>query len=384
MIIAIATTLGRNGSTIIGRIMPLASQLVQRGHQVHVLLLDGPVASQAVNGVTLHSVGPEPYRRTPAGKEHLPLIQLIVTLLRIAFSTARTLRTIKPDIVIVSKALPHNVLGVELWHFLHRQAKIFLDSDDFELAVTATNSFLSRLAIHWAERRAALLSHRIIAATPFLADHYRYLTAGQKEVVMIPTGLEIAASQPASSSTPSEPTILYIGSLSQHSGHRVDLLPDVTAILKRTFPRLRLVIAGSGDDETALRQQLEARGLHESDWPGRFTAHSAPALAGRAHIIIDPVDASIAARAKSSFRVLLAAALGKPVVTSDIGIRPYLLPPALHSRLFAQAGNAADYAAKIAALLNTPLTESEQYALQSHADQYRWSALAEKYEQVIL
>jgi glycosyltransferase involved in cell wall biosynthesis len=382
MRIAFATTLSRQASTITGRILPVAEELQRRGHEVHVLLLEGTRVLPPSAGVQLYSVGSEPFTRTPQGKQRRTGLALLTTVLSAAWRTYRSLHRLNPDLVIIAKPHPHNVLGVRLWRLSGGSKNVVLDSDDFEVAVTVTTSLLQRLALHWAERVASAMSQAVVAATPFLSDHFKQLTAHKKTIIMIPTG--IMPGLPRVTSHPTRPTVLYLGSLSIRSGHRVDLLVPILERLRSQYPTTQLLIAGDGDDVTYVQEAVTRAGLTDSvSYHGRFTAEDISVLLERATLVIDPIDASIAARAKSSFRVMLAAATGMPVVTSNIGIRPYLIPAELHDRFFATPGDAVNYAEKISALLQQPLSTPDQEALRRHARQFQWDVLTQQYETVL-
>ncbi|MFH1353907.1 MAG: glycosyltransferase family 4 protein [bacterium] len=375
MTIVFATTMSPRGPTVIGRVLPLANQLADQG-QVHVLVLGKNQKTSP--HIKLHSVGREPFTRTTQGKIRLTGLPLAFHLFVVAVKTAASLYYLKPDVVIIVKSLPHNVLGVWLWSLFNKDKKIILDVDDFELTANVLTSFTQRAAIHWAERVGANLSSIVVCASPFLKDHFTQLTQNRKKVVMIPTGLSAVAL--AKAGPAATPSLLYIGSLSISSGHRVDLLPDILAQLIEKFPDTRLHIAGDGDDADKLKNQLARQGLKQHvRWHGRFTAGDVERLLMQAPILIDPIDAGIANRAKSSFRVMLAGAYGLPVVTSDVGIRPYLLPVKLHQRFFAEPANPKDYTMKIAALFEQPLTPDDQAALRGHSRQFTWHNLGKKY-----
>lgn len=381
MKIVFCTTLNLNASTLVGRILPLAREL-SREHTTHVIHL-GTSATQ--DRLKLHSVGNEPFHRSPTGKKRLRGLSLIIALKTIAMRTALTLQHIQPDIIIIAKPLPHNTLGVALYHFWHRRIKIILDVDDFELTANHLSSLAQRAAVHWSERKAAKLAYHIFVATPFLGDHFSRLTNNQKTPTLIPTGLDPALLTKLSQlPPPAEPSLLYLGSLSARSGHRVDLLPDILALIQARYPSATLTIAGHGDDESALRQALKQRGLNQHvRWLTPFNLSDVPRLVSAASILIDPIDASITQRAKSSFRTLVAGAAGRPVITSDVGIRPQLLPAGLHTRFFAEPANSRDYAIKTLNLLQNPLTETEQVSLKKHATAFSWTELARQYITVL-
>ena len=236
--IVFATPLSQQGSTNIGRVKPLAAALAER-HDVHMLVL-GDSEKSAASSVHLHTVGIEPFTRTAAGKKRLRGFALVFNMLSTAFKTATTLRRLKPDVVVIVKPLPSNVLGVYLWRAVRRlyqlqptNYNLILDVDDFELTANQLSSIWQRAAIHWSERIGASLAATIVTASPFLSDHFKQLTGGRKPVEMIPTGLSVARQ---ARQVKQAPTIAYFGSLSISSGHRVDLLPEILAAVRKEIP----------------------------------------------------------------------------------------------------------------------------------------------------
>lgn len=397
MKIAFATAQSLHGSTNVGRIMPLAQEFTANGQECYILALKSPTPSISPSGrgrknhepVTprIHYIGREPFRRTANGKERLKGLSLILNMLGTALRTTWTLHRIKPAVIIISKPLPANVLGV--WLFTHSfgRSKIMLDTDDFELTANKLSSLAQRAVIHWSERMAAQVADTIVAASPFLADHFKQLTQSAKRVEVIATGIEASFLPPPASPAgrPLAPadrrtTIAYIGSISVSSGHRVDLLPEILQQTLAQNSQAHLLIAGDGDDVVALKEEFKRRNLASHvTWHGRFNSGELGELLSPTTIILDPIDDSIANRSKSSFRVTLAAALGLPVVTSNIGIRPELLPRQFHERFFAEPSEPKSYAEKSVALLQHPLSVTEREELQKHAHTYTWPELAARY-----
>lgn len=381
MNIAIVTAQSPHASTMIGRIFPLATAL-RMSHHVEIVGLASAATQVPPH---FHAVGAEPFVRTPQGKQRLRGWRLLLSMASAALKTAWKLGMINPAIVIISKPLPTTVAGVTLWRWFNRRAKIVLDVDDFELTANHLATLLQRAAVHWSERQAARLATLVVAASPFLVDHFEQLQGGQGRIQLIPTGF-----------TPPRPTtgggtdtkaavkLLYVGSISISSGHRVDLLPTILKLIRQQEPDLLLDIIGSGDDVTKLTNAFaEAEVTTGVKWGGRFKLQDLTELMTQNVIVIDPIDDSIAQRAKSSFRVAVAAAYGRPVVTSNIGIRAAWLPQALHSRFFAKPADAVDYAQHILDLLRRPLSESERALMQEQAKQYQWEELGNRYEQLL-
>ncbi|MEX1997098.1 MAG: glycosyltransferase family 4 protein [Candidatus Andersenbacteria bacterium] len=380
MRITFVTTQSTAGSTIIGRIFPLARSL-STTHDIHLLGLGK--ADRIDPGLAWHTVGREPWRRSPHGKIRYRGVRLILNMMLTACRIAYKLHQLQPDTIIIVKPLPANVLGVKMYHIIHSHTPIILDTDDFELLSNHLTSLMQRASIHWSERTSVALARVTIAATPFLVDHFCALDPSNHSVVLIPTGYTPVRTTLPSPST-STPTLLYLGSISLGSGHRVDLLPEILTLVKQQEPDIRLIIAGTGDDVEELKALFASANLLPIvEWFGRFTSDNVPTLIARAHVLVDPVGGSITERAKSSFRVAAAAAYGIPIVTSNIGIRPYFLPPALAEQCFAEPNQAHDYATKIVSLLRQPLSAQQKQGLQQKSASYEWSVLAAQYNKYI-
>lgn len=374
MRIAFVSTQSSKGSTLIGRTIPIAEHLAAK-HDVHLLAFSPLPVSPVLK---FHPCGRDPFIRTPDGKIRLRSVALLANMLASAFKFSWRLFRISPDVVVIVKTLPHNVLGVRLWSVFYPRRQIIVDVDDFELTANHLTSLWQRAAIHWAQRVAARLSDTVVTATPFLSDYFLNLRP-QVKVKLIPTGIHPLVAPPDCSS----PNIAYFGSTSISSGHRVDFLPAMMADIIKIHPRAKLYIAGSGDDNLHLKELFAALGLSSSVvWHGRFSLADLPSLLNNVSVLVDPIDTSIANRAKSSFRVELAVSVGRPVVTSNVGLRPWLIPAAYHHRFFADPYPAA-LAVRVIDLLSHPLASSSRRDLILHSHRFHWSALAAAYQSII-
>lgn len=386
MKIAFLTTQSRVQSTLVGRVLPLAKEFVAMGHTV-VLLMHRERAEygkehELINqkGISVRITGTNPFSRSESGKKRQKGLYLIWTMKVNAWRAAWALITQRPDVIVLVKPLPENTLALVIAKPFLWNTKVILDVDDFELFANNLSSLLERAAIHASERVATKLSSRIVVATPFLYDHIHQMVAGRKEITVIPTGLNAIPSRSQVGGT-----ILYIGSTSVSSGHRVDILPEMLASVRTQVPDATLLIAGSGDDEALLKKQFSDLGLSDAvTFSGRFSKEDVPHLVSKAAVLVDPIDASIVSRAKSSFRTALALATGTPVVTSNIGIRTELVPSELHEKFFAKPQDAASYAEKVAVLLTTPLSDSERVSMVQKSKEYTWEHLAKTYSHLFL
>ncbi|MEX1112794.1 MAG: glycosyltransferase [Candidatus Andersenbacteria bacterium] len=379
MKIVFVTTQALTGSTVVGRVLPFAEEIAA-SHNVYVFAHEGD--TQPPKGITVEYVGKDPFTRSSNGKRRLKGIALIARMIVNAWRTLLMLVHVQPDVAIIVKPLPQNVLATYVWRLFNTKRKVILDVDDFELTANSLSSVYQRAAIHWSERTGSRIASTIACATPFLQDHFRQLTTDAKQVELIPTPLPIQVSP--ISNTPSRPTLLYIGSVSITSGHRVDLLPEILEQVRRDIPEATLTIAGSGDDVASLEQLFAERRLQDAvQWTGRFSPQDVGDLLQTASVVLDPIDGSIVNRAKSSFRVAASAASGVPVVTSNIGIRPLLLPQKLHERFFAEPGSAAAYATRVIDLLKHPLSDEDRSNMVDHSKDHSTEKLSEAYEKLL-
>ncbi len=395
MRLVFATPLSVNSSTLIGRIVPFASELSRRGHVCHLLILKPASGRQknvnkTVSDLRFHYVGREPFTRSLSGKRRQHGAALLVTMLITSILTFWRLLKLRPDFIFIVKPFPSNVLGVWFYLLFSSHTKIVLDVDDFELTANRLVSLAQRAALHWSERTATRLADIIVTATPFLTDHFRQLSNERKSVSMIPTGItlpfEVSTVYGKSKmAVNSQLTITYVGSLSISSGHRIDLLPEILQELFRHNIYVQLLIAGDGHDQDSLKKLFDNTKLsHAVIWHGRFTMSEVPMLLTQTSIFVDPIDAKLVNRAKSSFRVALAVASGLPIVTSNIGIRPYLIPENLHPRFFAEPADPQSYANVIRSLISHPLSPADQAAMRAHARKNSWEYLGSKYEKLLV
>lgn len=381
MKIAFVTTQSLIQSTVIGRILPVAQELEKMGNEMVVLVHEEDASSDmhSLSSITIKSVGKNPFRRTLGGKKRKKGLGLLLLVLSNAIRAAGVLINTHPDVIVIVKPLPENTFAVMLARMVLRKVTIVLDVDDFELFANVLSSLPERAVLHWAERRASKMAGHIIAATPFLADHMRAIAQKDTPVTLIPTGLTIQPLQTGNNEIFSH-TITYIGSISESSGHLVYMLPEILERVRKVVPDAKMLLAGSGDDEQPLKQLFAEKNLeHSVEWFGRFSDSDIPEIISRTGILVDPIDDSIVNRAKSSFRAMLACVSGLPIVTSNIGIRPIIIPEILHARSFAKSHDAQEYTDRILSFFQNPLSSEEVALLKKEAMKYSHHQTAELY-----
>lgn len=362
-----------------GRILPMARALVRRGHETEVLTLSGtpqpPYASSDLDaGVVVTTVGPN-IRATGTGR---PGIAETHRRWREGTSAlTRALSDRDAEVLVLAKPQLQNTRPALSWADKHHRS-ILVDSDDLESLASRTPFPLSWWASR-TEQRALASARTITACSPYLVAYARR-SAPSAQVELIPTGLEIpqeitAARLRERFPIPADaPLLLYVGSLSISSGHRVDRLLDAFELLAPTaLPTTHLVISGDGLDADHLRTRVLGLSMLAArvHFTGPFTPPQDIAMAREADLLIDPVDASPVSAAKSSSRMMLALATGTSIVAGNIGIRPTLLPRSLHAMHLYDPRSLSDFVSTMRTALQPE--QRARFAEDTALERDRWT-----------
>lgn len=132
----------------------------------------------------------------------------------------------------------------------------------------------------------------------------------QMEVIYPGFNSDLLRSEPGLTKTPF-PSLIYVGRLKKYK--RVDLVIAATARLRERFPTVRLFIVGTGDNESALRQQVHELGLEAAvEFTGFVTEARKKELLAAAW-----VGAQTSTIEGWGLGVIEAGACGTPTVASD-------------------------------------------------------------------
>jgi glycosyltransferase involved in cell wall biosynthesis len=373
---------------MVGRILPLAQAVRQHGHDVHLLTLSGSTkepfqANVVQDGVTIRTVGPnmratgvaspslsETWRRFRAGQSAL----------------ADALALEAADVMVLAKPQLQNITPT-LAAARARGTPLLLDADDFE-PTASRFPILVHMHMQGLDARAARTAKAITACSPFLVEHYRRLNP-RAQVEFIPTSITAPSNVPPArlrerlGIAPDAKVILYAGSLSLSSAHRVDALLDAFSQLTthNSQRNIHLVLAGDGLDEHKLRTMAYAlcpkpEHIH---FLGHFTPPEDVARAYGADLLVDPVDRSATAEAKSSHRLMLALATGTPIVMGNVGIRPVLLPQALHARCLYDPAQSKGLVEALERGLHSSTRVKFQQATRGVLKMWDWNTLGKRF-----
>jgi glycosyltransferase involved in cell wall biosynthesis len=359
-------TLPPTSSTLVGRTLPLARALLARNHRASVVTLGGPAAGPALD-IPVSLVGPS-LRQDERGRP--ARWTMLSRLLRGTRALRAALRASRPDVLILEKPHPQNVFASSAYSGI-----MLLDADDDERFASRLSS-PERIFMGRVEAAAARRASAVTVCSPYLEERYR-TELGATRVALIPTGIT-PSSAPAPDLrkmlglSPSATIMLYLGSLALSSGHRVDNLLGIWDAFAEQSVDAHLVLAGDGIDADALRHNALALRHHgRVHFLGRFAAEEAEGLARQATVLVDPVDDSRAAKAKSSSRALLALRTGVPLVAGDVGIHRTFLPAAVRETALYPAGDSK----KLLTALSHAVTPGarEAFRQNTHGSWEQWS-----------
>ena len=342
--------------TVSARAFFMARALVNRGHRVTILmppydhLLDsGRIREQ--DGVRLENMT---IRRNDAWH------QLVVP----AHMARRTIQ-LQPDVIHVFKPIGYSGLAGLYLSWLSRRP-VVLDTDDWEgrggwadlNPYPALWRWFFDRQERWLSRHAGavtVVSHTLQAQVcSFGVDPGRvvYLPNGPDTRLRARTEVSEAekGALRARLGVGHAPFALYLGHIPH--GTDLDLALEALPYLERRLPAARLVIAGVGDGLAGLQARAEMMGVGDRVlFPGWIPHEQAPLYVAAADAAVNPYRDTLINRSKCAGKVILAMAMGVPVVTSRLGENLEYIEDG-HSGVLTEPGDAKDLARGLFAVLS--------------------------------
>jgi glycosyltransferase involved in cell wall biosynthesis len=298
--------------------------------------------------------------------------------LRAVWDIWRLVRRLRPDILHAhsSKAgfvgrLAARLAGVP--HILYTpHGHVF--QGYFSPAVTRRFICMERLAARWTDR--------IITLTDAEADQHLALRIGRREqFVTIPSGIDLDRVITATPRrlVPQGTIVGTVARLAPVKGHRY-LLDAIPTILERC-PEARFVLIGDGEMRPGLEEQACKLGLGDRITFAGYLEDVPSVLAGLDIFVLPSLNEGMG-------RVLvMAMALGKPIVATRVGGVPELLGDG-EAGMLVPPGNPAAIAAAVNTLLADPpraraLGEAGRRRAPRYSAEAMISALAKVYREVI-
>lgn len=390
MKVAFLLTQSLDSPSGLGRYLPLAKELGQRGHGVEVFALHPNIQtleqkSYQQDGLQIHYVAAMHVRKVEAQKLYYPAQQMIGIAARATWQLGRAALSTQADLIYICKPHPMNSiagLAAKLLGGKH----ICLDCDDYEAASGNFGAGWQRNVVAAFEKRMPRQVQLVSTNTLFLKQLLLSWGAPVERVFYLPNGVDRSRFQtPAAErimalrrqwELEGKQVVLYLGSMSL-ANHAVDLLLQAFAGVLAACPTAALMMVGGGEDYDRLRQQSQALGIEAAvRWVGRVPPEQAVDYYHLAQVSIDPVYDNDAARGRSPLKMFESWACGVPFVSGQVGDREMLAgtPP---SALLATPGDPQALEAAILQVLNQKsLAEALRQRGLKAVEAFYWDHLA--------
>jgi glycosyltransferase involved in cell wall biosynthesis len=372
----------RPKGTMSARALPIARELVRRGHTVRMIVppWDYPADSgrrETVDGVEI---------------EYLD-VPRVLTPPAYAGITARMLRSVRaarPDVVYAFK--PKGFGGLVSQAYLAargrgRAPRVVLDSDDWEgdqgWNQAAGYSPLQQRVFAWQERQLLRRADAVTAASRDLERRVRKLH--QPNVRYVSNAVDLADWPASPDAKPADPpTILLYTRFVEFDPARVI---RVLKSVRDSVPAARLLIVGQGlrGEETTLLAAAGEQALTSAvELSGWIAFDRLPAVLQRAWVAVVPFDDTVINRTKSSVKLLELMACGIPVVADAVGQNAVVIEDGVSGRLV-PPGQEEAMARAVVDLLQNPgtardLGRAARHRIETH---YQWPQAVDIVEQVL-
>jgi glycosyltransferase involved in cell wall biosynthesis len=359
----------------------LARAQVRRGHEVHVLTnsLSGKEQDALVHGIHVHRIHfPGPPMPADGATQ---VVQFNLCLLERACEIRQTLET--PDAIVA-----HDWLTVLSADTLRRQfgGRLVFTIHDTVIGKTSGKMINEDKFIALVERWGCQIADTVIA----VSSHVRGELAGVYEAPVdklrvVPCAVDAAwfqsvpreflADLKAAIAAPEDIILSYVGRLDPEKG--VDVLIKAFAALRTRFPRLRLRIAGKGNEQPKLESLAKQLGVEkEIRFLGYVAGPALEAFYKVSNILVCPST-------YEPFGIVPLEGMvnGLPVIVSDTGGMAEIVEHD-KSGLKVTPGDVAALATAIAHLVENP-QEAQRLARagQDRARRvYNWDRVAEMTE----
>ena len=366
-------------ATVSARMMPMATALARRGHDITILIppYDNPGDSGKV------------WEQDKVRVENASLSRWPVTsyrLLSMAWQLARRVRRLRPDIVHVFKPVGPSALAMWLLRkdegrrmkderltdssfILH--PSYFVDNDDWEgnggwLDVNPYPA-LQRRVMRWQERWCLRRALAVTCASQTLQERTRLLAGAHCRTALMPNGPDNALRGVVSRAEAcrqalrdrfgwaGKRVVIYAGTVPLN--HDMDVAARAVLSARSAMKNatsLRWVIVATGDGLPSLRATICQMGLDADVEYHDFMSHDR--LVERlvaADIALYPYRDTNINRAKCSGKVIDYMACGLPMVVSDVGMNRVYLEDGV-SGLLTPPGDAGAFAAALGRLAHDP------------------------------
>lgn len=305
-------------STLTGRTLKLMKG-IKINNELKIYCLHGDSnknLTEISDGFNINYFGSMLVKKTKNNKEYYSFIKVIWLFFLATLKESQLLfKNLDYDNIYFVKNQPMHIMPALICKIFKK--KVILDIDDLEYK--SNKKFCKILGI--LDKILPSISNKIFVCSPYLLNVY----SKYKDVTYLPTPLEEIKIKKKNNE---EKCIIYFGSVSIHSGHRVDLLLESMQELYKKGINIKTYILGDGADLVNLQKKysnLIDKGI--ICFLGRYNKKILSKFLEKNCIIIDPIDDTLQNKAKSSSRLLIAAYTIKPYITFRIkdSIQDYYL-----------------------------------------------------------
>ncbi|HSM57758.1 MAG TPA: glycosyltransferase family 4 protein [Candidatus Sulfomarinibacteraceae bacterium] len=372
--------------TMRSRAFRLARELVQRGHQVKMLMPPWHTPQEANTDWQEEGVS-------------VRYVALRGGAVGITWRLVREALAFEPHAVHCFKPKAYSgLVAWWLWQFHRRRLRLLIDSDDWEgwggWNEREPYSPLQKRFFAWQERYGMRHCHTLTVASRTLQSLAWAHGAPPQRVVYLPNGPGIDGVDPGGSPPEAPPTradlglgersvLLLYSRLFEFNNER---LVAILAQVRDALPDLAILSVGAGlfeEDDAALGHQLRAAGLQEAIVDtGWLPEARLPAVLASADVGLYLMDDTLLNRTKCPVKLADMLALGLPVVGEAVGQVPEYVRQE-QTGLLRQSGDVDGVARDVVRLLQDEALRQRlsQGARALIRQEFAWSRLAQRLEE---
>lgn len=233
---------------------------------------------------------------------------------------------------------------------------------------TGLRYFICRFVSKPLEKYALSKIKNVIICSP--ATRYIIENMTKSDIYIIPNGINLEDVDSDIQIVLKHPCIIFVGAIRRLKG--TDVLLNAVSIVKKSIPDICVYIAGSGIEETDMKNMVEKMNLVDNV---KFLGHVQKKYI---YPYIRSTDVLILPSRYETFGIVLLEAMvcSRPIVASNIGGIPYVVEDGKTGLLF-ESGNVTDLAEKIIILLkDEKLRKKMGNAGRKNADKFKWETIA--------
>ncbi|GAA4999076.1 glycosyltransferase family 4 protein [Pseudoluteimonas lycopersici] len=292
-----------------------------------------------------------------------------------AWATWRLLRRERIDVVHAHWLLPQGLVAALLQSLPGRKVPFVVTSHGADLYA------LRGKALDALKRFVVARAASVTVVSSAMLDRLAAIGADAGKVSVLSMGVDLAQRFAPDPSVPrSDRELLFVGRLVEKKGlrHLLDAMPAVL----RAHPDARLVVAGFGPEEGALREQARSLGLeHAVRFLGAVPQAELPSLYRRAALFVAPFVRAESGDEEGLGLVLVEAiGCGCPVVVGNVAAMGEVFGAELPT-VAVDARDAQALAARIGAALDDPdaRRDSAERLRATVVGRFGWERVADAY-----